>query len=60
MCGLRERFMLKIILILAVVAIAGFLAYAATKPNSFSYERRITINAVPANNAQKQLEAKAA
>lgn len=35
--------MIKIILILLVVAIAGVLAYASTRPDSFRVERSITI-----------------
>jgi len=39
--------MIKIILILLVVAIAGVLAYASTRPDSFRVERSITIQAPP-------------
>lgn len=39
--------MIKIILILLVVAIAGVLAYASTRPDSFRVERSIAIQAPP-------------
>ncbi|TDU32860.1 polyketide cyclase/dehydrase/lipid transport protein [Panacagrimonas perspica] len=39
--------MLKIILVVIVVAIAGVLAYAATRPDTFRVERSISIKAPP-------------
>jgi hypothetical protein len=39
--------MLKIILIVVAVLIAGLLAYAATRPDSFRIQRAATVNASP-------------
>ena len=39
--------MLKNIAIIVVILVAGLLAYAATRPDSFRIERTITINAPP-------------
>lgn len=39
---------LKIILAVVVLAIAGVLGYASTKPDTFRYESSIVINAAPA------------
>ena len=39
--------MFKVILVIVVVAIAGVLILAATKPDSFRVERSITIKAPP-------------
>jgi len=38
---------LKIIIAVVVLAIAGVLGYASTKPDNFRYESSITINAAP-------------
>ncbi|MCI3132759.1 SRPBCC family protein [Phenylobacterium aquaticum] len=39
--------MLKLILLAAIVGIAALLAFAATRPNSFKYQRSIVIHAPP-------------
>ena len=41
--------MLKIILIVVAVAIAGFLAYAATLPDAFRVSRSVVVQATPEN-----------
>jgi uncharacterized protein YndB with AHSA1/START domain len=39
--------MLKIIVIVVVVIVAGLLIYASTKPDTFSFVRKLKINATP-------------